>query len=97
MRQSPDPGKLARRGDGVTLVLNSDGYPQKDGFITVPDVRGLSLRRAINLLVTDDFDVQIQGSGVVVRQYPAAGHNVATGSALKIECEPRTVAAATLR
>ncbi len=97
MRQSPEPGKLAQRGDGITLVLNDDGQTQKDGRIMVPDVRGFSLRRAINLLVTDDFDIRIEGSGVVVRQYPAAGQAVATGSTLKLECEPRTVTTAALQ
>lgn len=97
IRQSPEPGKIAQRGDGVTLVLNNDAQPQKDGAITVPDVCGLSLRRAINLLVTDDFDVEIQGSGVVVRQYPIAGKIVSLGSILRIECEPRIMTTAALR
>ncbi len=97
IRQSPEPGNIAQRGDGVTLVLNGEGQTQKDGRIAVPDVRGFSLRRAINLLVTDDFDIQIQGSGVVVRQYPAAGQTVATGSTLKLECEPRTATTAALQ
>jgi cell division protein FtsI (penicillin-binding protein 3) len=96
-RQSPDPGKIVQRGDGVTLVLNNDSVPQKDGTITVPDLRGMSLRRAINLLVIDDFDIHVQGSGIVVRQNPTAGQRVPTGSTLEIECQPRVITAAALR
>ena len=96
IRQSPEPGTIAQHGDGVTLVMNDEHRPQRDGSIAVPDVRGLSLRRAINLLVTDDFDIQIQGSGIVVRQYPSAGKIVSPGSTLKIECEPRVVTTASL-
>ncbi len=95
-RQSPDPGKLAQRGDGVTLVLNSESVPQKDGTVIVPNLKGMSLRRAINLLVVDDLDVHIQGSGIVVRQDPSAGQRVRTGSTLRIECEPRTITTAAL-
>jgi membrane peptidoglycan carboxypeptidase len=95
-RQSPDPGKIVQRGDGVTLVLNSESVPQKDGTIIVPNLKGLSLRRAINLLVVDDFDVHIQGSGIVVHQDPSAGQRVRTGSTLQIECEPRSITTAAL-
>jgi membrane peptidoglycan carboxypeptidase len=95
-RQSPDPGKIVQRGDGVTLVLNNDSGPQKDGTITVPDLRGMSLRRAINLTVVDDFDIHVQGSGIVVRQNPAAGQRVKTGSTLEIECQPRVITAVAL-
>jgi cell division protein FtsI (penicillin-binding protein 3) len=95
-RQSPDPGKIVQRGDGVTLVLNNDSVPQKDGTITVPDLRGMSLRRAINLLVIDDFDIHIQGSGIVVHQDPPAGQRVKTGSTLEIECQPRVITTAAL-
>ena len=96
MRQSPDPGKIVQRGDGVTLVLNDASAPRKDGTIIVPNLRGLSLRRAINLLVIDDFNIHIHGSGVVVRQSPSAGQKVKTGSSLEIECEPRAITTAVL-
>ena len=96
-RQSPDPGTLAQRGDGVTLVLNSDSAPQKDGTILVPDLRGMSLRRAINLLVIDDFDIRIHGSGSVVHQDPFPGQRVRVGTALAIECEPRAITTAVLQ
>ncbi len=97
IRQSPDPGKIVQRGDGVTLVLNSDSAPQKDGTIIVPNLRGMSLRRAVNLLVIDDFDIHIQGSGIVMRQNPTAGQKVRIGSTLKIECEPRVLTTAVLQ
>lgn len=96
VRQSPAPGTSARRGDGVTLVLNGESTPQKDGTIMMPDLRGMSLRRAINLLVVDDFDVRIQGSGVVVQQTPLAGQRVAVGTAVQVVCQPRTLTTAVL-
>jgi len=95
-RQSPDPGTLVQRGDGVTLVLNSDSAPQKDGTTVVPNLRGMSLRRAINLLVVDDFDIHIEGSGIVVHQDPAAGQKVRSGSAVQIVCEPRPISTVVL-
>ncbi|HTP12865.1 MAG TPA: penicillin-binding transpeptidase domain-containing protein [Bacteroidota bacterium] len=96
VRQSPAPGQSARHGDGVTLVLNGESTPQQDGTILVPDLRGMSLRRAVNLLVVDDFDIRIEGSGVVVRQTPAAGQKVMVGTTVQIGCAPRTPATAVL-
>jgi cell division protein FtsI/penicillin-binding protein 2 len=96
LRQSPEPGKQVQRGDGVALVLNNDSAPQKDGTIIVPDLRGMSMRRALNLLVIDEFDTRIQGSGVVSHQVPAAGQKVKIGSTVQIVCEPRTTTTAVL-
>ncbi len=96
VRQSPEPGTSAQRGDGVTLVLNGESTPQKDGTIMMPDLRGMSLRLAINLLVVDDFDVRIQGSGVVVQQTPLARQRVAVGTAVQVVCQPRPLTTAVL-
>jgi cell division protein FtsI (penicillin-binding protein 3) len=96
VRQLPAPGQVARCGDGVALILNGESMPQKDGTIIVPDLRGMSLRRAANLLVVDDFDIRIEGSGVVVRQTPAAGQKVAVGTTVQMVCEPRKITTAVL-
>jgi beta-lactam-binding protein with PASTA domain len=96
VRQSPSPGESAQRGDGVTLVLNGESTPQKDGTIIVPDLRGMSLRRATNLLEADDFGIRIEGSGVVVRQTPTAGQKVAVGTTVHMVCSPRALSTAVL-
>ncbi|HEY6953146.1 MAG TPA: penicillin-binding transpeptidase domain-containing protein, partial [Bacteroidota bacterium] len=96
LRQSPEPGKNVQPGDGVTLVLNTDATPQKDGTIVMPNLSGMSVRRAINLLVIGDFDIRVHGSGIVVRQIPAAGQRVAVGSVAQIICQPRAAKTAAL-
>lgn len=96
LRQSPEPGKKIQRGDGMTLVLNTDATPKKDGTIIMPDLAGMSLRRAINLLVIGDFDIRVQGSGIVVHQIPAAGQKVEVGSVAQIICQPKAVKTAAL-
>ncbi len=91
MRQVPEPGKRLEKDDVVQLVLNENEVEQSDGTVTVPDVRGLSVRRAINRLVVDDFDIQVQGSGVVVSQVPAAGQKAQAGVTVHLTCEPKTI------
>lgn len=96
VRQSPEPGKQVQPGDGVTLVLNAESAPQNNGMMLVPDLRGMSMRRAINRLVIDEYDIRVQGSGVVVQQVPAPGQKVKAGTAVHLICEPRTMYSAIL-
>lgn len=96
VRQIPDPGKRLEAGDVVQLVLNGTEANVAGGRAAVPDVRGMSLRRAINRLVVSNFDVQVRGSGVVVEQVPAAGQNVHAGATIHLVCEPRTLLSAAL-
>ena len=39
----------------------------------------MSIRRAMNRLVSDEFEIKVQGSGVVTQQIPAAGGRVRSG------------------
>ncbi len=96
VRQVPEPGKHLEKDDVVQIVLNESGSDASGGSPIVPDVRGMSLRRAINRLVIDDFDIQVRGSGVVVSQVPAAGQKIQAGATIHLTCEPRPVVTAVL-
>jgi cell division protein FtsI/penicillin-binding protein 2 len=96
VRQSPEPGKRVEHGDAVKLVLTGEPDADKNGMMTVPDVRGMSIRRAVNRLVVDEFEVRVEGSGVVVQQLPAAGQKARIGTAVRVVCEPRTIATTVL-
>jgi beta-lactam-binding protein with PASTA domain len=96
VRQVPEPGKRVEKDDVVQLVLNDSGAEESNGTTIVPDVRGMSLRRAINRLVVDDFDIKVRGSGVVVEQIPAAGQKTQAGSTIRLVCEPKAIVSAVL-
>ena len=57
------------------------------GYALVPDLRGLSVRRAMNRLSTLQLDVDINGSGVVTAQSPAAGNQVKLGTRVSLQCQ----------
>ncbi|MCX6144579.1 MAG: penicillin-binding transpeptidase domain-containing protein [Ignavibacteriales bacterium] len=96
VRQVPAPGKHLEKDDVVQIVLNETGTETSGGSPIVPDVRGMSVRRAINRLVVDDFDIQVRGSGVVVSQVPAAGQKIQAGATIHLTCEPRPIVTAVL-
>lgn len=54
----------------------------------VPDVRGMSVRMAMNKLYEAGIDVKIKGNGFVIAQYPKAGKAVKNGERCVIQCRP---------
>jgi len=96
VRQVPEPGKHMEVGGAVKLIVQTRIPEGNYGVVSVPDLRGMSLRRAINRLVVDDFDVKVRGSGVVVEQSPSPGQRVNTGVTIQLICEPRTIVSAAL-
>ena len=56
----------------------------------VPDVKGCSLRRAVNLLSMGKFLPVVNGSGTVVSQSPAAGSIARPGMKVVLTCQARS-------
>ena len=96
VRQSPEAGKKLEKGEVVALVLKNEITPQPTSGAIMPNVRGMSVRRAMNQLILDDFDVSVEGSGIVVRQSPEAGQRVKAGASVVLVCEPKTVSTAAI-
>jgi cell division protein FtsI/penicillin-binding protein 2 len=96
IKQTPEPGKKIENGEAVSLILNDESIVSHDGMIAVPDVCGMSIRRAMNRLVSDEFEIKVHGSGVVKQQIPAAGLRVRTGSSIALLCSPRSLMQASL-
>ncbi len=89
VRQSPGPGTRTLPGTAVKIVATDSSPSVPRGFAMVPDVRRMSIRRAINRLTMEELDVDISGSGVVVSQSPAAGQQVKVGTRISLRCEAR--------
>jgi cell division protein FtsI (penicillin-binding protein 3) len=84
--QSPAAGSRVRPGTTVRLTVEAAaGRKNADG---IPDVRGLSIRRAVNRLTAAGFDVTVSGSGIVTAQSPAAGQMAAAGTCVALRCAP---------
>jgi cell division protein FtsI (penicillin-binding protein 3) len=96
VKQSPEPGKKIEKGEVVSLILNGESSVTSNGQIAVPDVRGMSIRRAMNRLVVDEFDIRVQGSGIVTSQIPKAGERVRPGSLITLFCASQGLSHASL-
>lgn len=91
---TPATGRTAAR----TPVAAARSPRQTDQALkagnVVPDLRGLAVRQAMNLLVGLRLRPEIRGSGTVVAQTPAAGSPVAPGMNVVLVCEPKSRATA---
>jgi cell division protein FtsI (penicillin-binding protein 3) len=91
-RQSPSPGSKVEGGDVVTLFLTSGHKLHADGYVEIPDLRGLTIRRAVNRLTIQRVIATVNGSGIVVSQSPDPGERVRVGARVRLTCEPRRLA-----
>ena len=55
----------------------------------VPDVTGFSVRRAVALLIAQNLDPVVKGSGIVVAQNPSAGRPATKGMKVVLTCQPK--------
>lgn len=67
----------------VTIKRLIDG----NNLLMVPDVSSLSLRKAINILTTSGFNIEVNGFGEVVSQFPKAGSAQLPFSKVTIFCK----------
>lgn len=87
-----DPGMIAGNTEaeptikpaGMPLLQTGDFFSAQTKFTHVPEVRGMSLRKAILQLKQAHLTVRVNGSGKVVWQSPAPGVRVPTGSKCEI-------------
>jgi beta-lactam-binding protein with PASTA domain len=85
VRQTPAAG--ARLGPGGSVILYSAMIEVTDtGQVAMPDLLGKTVREAVQNLVENRLDVNIEGSGLVRRQSPAPGRLVKLGTVCVIAC-----------
>lgn len=89
LSQSPAPGVRLMRKSNVTLSTTAFARSSVAGNTVVPDLRGLTVRRALNRLTMARLDARVDGSGIVVSQSPAPGEQVRGGTRVLVRCEPK--------
>ena len=71
--QMPSAGAKLRKGGQVMLYAYTEHMPKPAELVCVPDVTGLSMAQAGTLLRQRSLDMYMEGSGLAVKQEPAAG------------------------
>ncbi len=87
--QLPLPGSILSEGGKVILYTSvpaSGGQPET---VAVPDLTGKTLAEAKEIIKLLNLNLEVRGSGVVVRQEPEPGAQVAVGSTITVLMEPQ--------
>lgn len=93
LKQTPAPGVKVPKGETVKLATTGSAATVAGDYTIVPDLRGLSLRRALNRLTLARLDVRVEGSGTVAAQSIRAGEQVKVGTRIGVRCEPKNLVA----
>lgn len=84
--QEPSAGSKLENGQVVKLFIKEIISDDETSRI-IPDIRKMSLRKAINKLVSEGFQVDINGSGEIVDVYPKPGSKVTSKSKVILFCK----------
>ena len=72
--------------ESMVALSTVSNYPvYKDGYTIVPDVRGMSIRRAKQILIASNMRADFSGSGHVLWQSPKPGTKMLPGSICVME------------
>lgn len=88
--QIPESGALVLSGTTVILDLSgSGGGKEKTGEqVSVPNLKGMTIREAGNLLESLGLKLEPTGSGIANTQSPAAGAKLLQGGVVKVDFKP---------
>ncbi len=82
VNQTPKAGAVVPRQTQIIVYLSEGEAPT--GEISMPDLRGFTMKDAGEVLTWLGLSLQAAGSGVAVEQEPAAGDPVEPGEAVKV-------------
>lgn len=86
--QYPMPNERVGMNDNIKIKLVvKENIVSDDRLLIIPDVKDLSLRKAINVLLSAGFDVDINGSGKIQEQSPAPGTKQLPRSKVILYCK----------
>lgn len=89
--QEPAAGDTVQPGSRMVLELATFASDSTDQFVTVPDLRNLSIRQATSILSDLGLQIQIIGSGTVYSQFPQSGENMRRGRTITVRGKARSL------
>ncbi len=88
LRQTPAPGVAVEEGATVTLDLEPAVGRSGSGAVTVPNLKGLTIKEAGYVLEEIGLRLVPEGSGVAVRQSYRPGASVKSDAPVRVVFEP---------
>ncbi len=90
-RQDPDAGQSLSAGDIIRLTVIDAPRPGDSSTFLMPELTGMSMRRAYFMTQELGLKADLSGYGMVAEQSPAAGTTVGKGTAVTLTGNQRTL------
>ncbi len=95
--QSPQPSDTLKRQSLVELKLgNMNDSSAPEGYVKIPDLRKLSMRKAATVVHELGLDIEMIGSGTIYNQFPMAGELMKTGRIVTVRGKAKSMKNITL-
>lgn len=82
--QEPAQGNLMEKNDEIDIYFGNPKQEEKN-ILSAPDLRGLTMRKALRVLNKLRLKYEIEGNGIVKNQTPAPGTEIEKNSVIKLE------------
>lgn len=94
--QSPVPGTELEAGQQLTITLTNarvatDTTEVPENYSVIPDVGGMSMRKASLLITRAGFEARLLGSGTVYTQFPRPGDMMEKGREVTVRGKARSL------
>ena len=94
--QHPRPGTELKNGDKIRLTLSrsmlkEEGDDVPDTHSVIPDVGGMSMRKASLLINSRGFEARLIGSGTVYTQFPRPGDIMQKGRTVTVRGKAKSL------
>lgn len=86
--QIPESGALVLTGTTVILDLTDSNNSKEGEQVSVPDLKGMSIREAGNILEGMGLKLEPAGTGLAETQNPAPGTKLSRGGTVKVQFKP---------
>ncbi|OWZ84125.1 penicillin-binding transpeptidase domain-containing protein [Natranaerobius trueperi] len=83
--QIPEPGEQVSVQSSIMLYLGATEGEEESEYVTVPNLKGRTLRKATEILEMIGLDMDAKGSGIVESQEVEPGEQVRKGTEIKVE------------
>jgi len=95
--QSPNPSQKVDGNSTVELQLGKlqDG-DVPDGFVKIPDVRDMNMRKAASIIRGLGLEINMIGSGTIYNQFPLAGEMMRKGRTVMVRGKAQSMQNVTL-
>ncbi len=94
--QDPKPGTELQRGEEITITLAAskvaaDTLEVPESYAVIPNVGGMSMRKASFLINSQGFEAKMIGSGTVYTQFPRPGDMMKKGRTVTVRGKAKSL------